>query len=247
MSGLSRLTLNEARLLLRDPLMLFLALVLPIVILLAFGLPDFARVPSPDLGGQRAIDTVLPSVALAISIAILGVFSLPTYLATYREKGVLRRMSTIPANPLQLLIAQLAVSLALALVSLALVLGVGITALDMSVPGSIPWLAVGFVLGSASMLAVGLIVAAVAPSAKAAGGLGWLAFFPLAFLAGVYLPRNLMPDLLARIGDFTPLAAFREATQAAWVGATPRPLHLVVMAATTLLAGAAAARLFRWE
>jgi len=247
MSTLTRLTLNEARLLLRDPLMLFLALVLPIVILLAFGLPDFARVPSPDLGGRRAIDTVLPSVALAISIALLAVFSLPSYMATYREKGVLRRLSTTPARPLLLLVAQLVVSLGLALVALALVLVVGVAALDMRMPGSIPWFAVAFVLGSASMFAVGLILAAVLPTARAAGGFGWLVFFPLAFLAGVYLPRNLMPDLLVRIGDFTPLAAFREAIQEAWVGGTPRPLHLFVMVATSLLAGALAARLFRWE
>jgi ABC-2 type transport system permease protein len=247
MATLANLTRNEARLLVREPLMLFMTLVLPIVILLAFGLPDFARQPSPDLGGQRAIDTVLPSVALAIAIGILAVFSVPSYLASYREKGVLRRLSTTPANPLLLLIAQLVVSMAVALVSLALVLGVGLTVLGMAAPRSIPWLTAVFVLGSASLFAVGLIVAAVAPSARVAAGLGWLAFFPLAFLAGMYLPRNLMPDLLARIGDFTPMAAFREAVQAAWVGATPHPLHLVVMAATTVLAAAVAAKLFRWE
>jgi ABC-2 type transport system permease protein len=247
MTPLSKLTMNEARLLLRDPLILFLALALPVVILLAFGLPDFARVPSPDLGGRRAIDTVLPSVALAISVGILAVFSLPGYLATYREKGVLRRLATTPARPLLLLVAQLLVSMALVLVSLALVLGVGLAALGMAAPRSIGWFALTFVLGSASMFAVGLVVAAIAPSARAAGGLGWLVFFPLAFLAGVYLPRNLMPDLLARVGDFTPLAAFRESVQDAWVGATPRALHLLVMAATIVLAGAAAARLFRWE
>ncbi|HYJ71260.1 MAG TPA: ABC transporter permease, partial [Actinomycetota bacterium] len=107
MQGLAKLTKLEAKVLfLRDPVVLLVALAVPIGILLVFGLPGFARDPAPELGGQRPIDTVLPSIALAISVGVLAISALPGYLAIYREKGILRRLSTTPASPAMLLIAQ---------------------------------------------------------------------------------------------------------------------------------------------
>jgi ABC-2 type transport system permease protein len=54
-----------------------------------------------------------------------------------------------------------------------------------------------------------------------------------------------LPAVLRRIGDFTPLGAFRQAIQAAWAGDTPEPLHLAVLAATFLIAGGLSVRLYR--
>jgi ABC-2 type transport system permease protein len=76
---------------------------------------------------------------------------------------------------------------------------------------------------------------------------GAVIFFPSLFLAGVYLPREQMPVWLARIGDFTPLGAFRVSVEDAWTGAGLDPLRILVMAVTAVAVGALAARLFRWE
>jgi ABC-2 type transport system permease protein len=248
MPGLSKLTAIEAKVLfLRDPVVLLVALAVPIGILLVFGLPGFARQPDPALGGQRPIDTVLPSIALAISVGVLAISALPGYLAIYREKGILRRLSTTPVSPATLLVAQVAVNLAMAVVATALVLAVGATWLGMAMPASVGWFAVAFLLGVASLFALGLVIAAVAPTARAANAIGMLAFFPLLFLAGAWLPKHQMPALLSRIGDLSPLGAFREAVQDAWVGATPEPVHLAAMLVMTVVAGLAAAKLFRWE
>jgi ABC-2 type transport system permease protein len=146
-----------------------------------------------------------------------------------------------------LLIAQVAVNLAMALVALALVLGIGAAWLGMAMPASVGWFVVAFVLGAAALFAVGLVIAAVAPTARAANAIGMLAFFPSLFLAGAWLPKNQMPELLSRIGDLSPLGAFREAVQDAWVGTTPDPVHLVALAVVAVVAGVAAAKLFRWE
>ena len=62
---------------------------------------------------------------------------------------------------------------------------------------------------------------------------------------GVYLPRWLLPEVVVQIGDFTPPGV--QAMLDAWLGVTPQLLPLVIMAAITVVAGAAAARLFRWE
>ena len=248
MQGLAKLTKIEAKVLfLRDPVVLLVALAVPIGILLVFGLPGFARDPAPELGGQRPIDTVLPSIALAISVGVLAISALPGYLAVYREKGILRRLSTTPASPAMLLLAQVAVNLAMLVVALGLVLGTGAAWLGMAMPASVGWFAVAFVLGAAALFAVGLVIAAVAPTARAANAIGMLVFFPSLFFAGAWLPKHLMPELLSRVGDLTPLGAFREAVQDAWVGATPEPLHLAALAVVAVVAGTVAAKLFRWE
>jgi ABC-2 type transport system permease protein len=243
MQGLAKLTKIEAKVLfLRDPVVLLVALAVPVGILLVFGLPGFARDPAPELGGQRPIDTVLPSIALAISVGVLAISALPGYLAIYREKGILRRLSTTPASPAMLLLAQVAVNLAMAVTALALVLGIGAAWLGMAMPASLGWFVVAFTLGAAALFAVGLVIAAVAPTARAANAIGMLVFFPSLFLAGAWLPKHLMPDLLSRIGDLSPLGAFRESVQDAWVGTTPEPVHLVALAVVAVVAGVAAAK-----
>jgi ABC-2 type transport system permease protein len=248
MHALAKLTRLEAKVLfLRDPVVALVALAVPIGILLVFGLPGFAREPAPELGGQRPIDTVLPSITLAVSVAVLAISILPGYLATYREKGILRRLSTTPASPAMLLAAQVAVNLAVALVALGLVLAVGAAWLGMAMPASPGWFAVAFLLGTVALFAVGLVIAAVAPTAKAANAIGMLVFFPSLFLAGAWLPKHQMPAWLSRAGDLSPLGAFRESVQDAWTGSAPEPLHLLALTVAAMVAGVAAAKLFRWQ
>ena len=77
--------------------------------------------------------------------------------------------------------------------ALVLVLAVGAAWLDMAMPASVGWFAVAFLLGTAALFAVGLVIAAVAPTARAANAIGMLVFFPSLFLAGAWLPKYLMP------------------------------------------------------
>ena len=56
-----------------------------------------------------------------------------------------------------------------------------------------------------------------------------------------------MPSTLSRIGDFTPLGAFRESLEATWTGSALDPMMLAAMAGIALVAGGIAARIFRWE
>ena len=77
-------------------------------ILLIFGSIFGPPEPDPALGGLRFIDVFVPSLVV-ITIGTLGIQTLPIRLATYREKGILRRLSTTPAHPLRLLAAQLVI------------------------------------------------------------------------------------------------------------------------------------------
>jgi ABC-2 type transport system permease protein len=97
----------------------------------------------------------------------------------------------------------------------------------------------------ASLFAIGLLVAAVAPSTRAATAMAIPMFFVAMFLGGVYLPLVFLPEILVRIGDFTPPGV--QGLQDAWMGTAPQLAPLLGMAALTIVLGALAIRLFRWE
>jgi ABC-2 type transport system permease protein len=246
MKRLTRLTFTEARLFWRDPTGWFFALAFPPLLLVILGSVPAFREPDAELGGLRVIDLYVP-ILVGFVLAMLAISVLPSYLATYREKGILRRLSVTPVPPSRLLQAQLAMGLAMALGAVTLVIGLGAVVFDTALPEQPLGFLVAFVLAAASLYAVGLLVAAVAPSGKAAAGIGTVLWFPIMFFAGLWVPREALPDIVNRVGDFTPLGAGVQAMQDAWNGAWPDPLHLAVMAAFAIGASLGAARLFRWE
>jgi len=234
MSATAKLTLVESKLLAREPGSLF-TVVIPLFILIVFGSSI-----GPD-------DTTLLPMVIAIAIGLVGLYLMPTALATSREKGILRRLSTTPVRPASLLVVQLIVQFVLALASCGALLAVAGAALGARLPANALSFIAVFVLGTASMFAIGLLIAALAPSGRAANGIGVLLYFPMAYLAGLMQPVSQMPAILVRIGEFTPLGAFRQSLQDVWTGAAPDPLLLGVMAAYAVLVSLAAARFFRWE
>lgn len=243
MNEMRALLLTEARLLLRDPISWLAAIALPSMILLIFG-AIFPPQPDPDLGGYRWLDLFAPSL-LVITTATLGIQTLPIRLATYREKGILRRFSTTPAHPARLLAAQLVIYALTAIVGMAALLVTGRVAFGVALPANLPGYLVAFTLGAAALFAIGLLVAAVAGSSRTATAVSIPAFFAVMLLGGVYMPRYLLPEVLVRIGDYTPPGV--QALQDAWLGAALQWPPLVAMAAITVVAGALAARIFRWE
>ena len=105
--------------------------------------------------------------------------------------------------------------------------------------------ALAFMLGTAALLSLGLLVAAVARTTKAAQALAVLLFLVTMFFGGVYLPRFLLPDFVARIGDYTPPGV--QALLDAWTGTPPQPLHLGIMAVIAVVGRRRRGELFRWE
>jgi ABC-2 type transport system permease protein len=247
MKPLAKLTYTEAKIFLREPANLIFVLGLPIALLVVLGnLPGF-RETHEEFGGQSVITSHLPAVMVLLALAVLACGALPAYLATYREKGIFRRLSTTPVSPAQLLTAHLITHVAMAFVAVVLLLVAGSLAVGVRLPGQVPGFAAVLVLGMASLLAIGLLIGALAPSGAAATAIGNVVLFPLLFLGGMWIPRELMPDALRSASDFSPMGALVAALRETWVGNAPGLLHIAVMAGYALAAGALAARTFRWE
>lgn len=234
MTAITKMTVVESKLLLRDLGSLF-TLVIPVFFLLVF-----ASSISPG-------DTVLLSIVVAISVGLVGLYMVPATLAGYRERGILRRLSVTPVSPAMLLGVQLVLQLAYALISSTVVVVVATTVFKAGVPPRVLPVLVTFLLGAASLIMIGLVIAAITPDARVANGLGVLLYFPLAYLAGMMQPVDAMPALIVRIGELTPLGAFRRALQDVWAGGSADPVLLGTMAVYAVGFGAIAARFFRWE
>ncbi|SDT79382.1 ABC transporter permease [Actinoplanes derwentensis] len=246
MSIFVKLTLTEFRLTLRDPLYAFFTLLFPVLLVVILGnVPSMAEAP-PELGGLRVID-LYAGLALGLATGIIGLQGLPSVLATYRERGILRRLATTPASPAALLSAQLVMNLVTVLLSMVLVYTVAILAFDVPFPRNPALFLLAVVLNCAGAFAVGLLLSALAPSGKTANTIGTFLFFPLMFFAGLWVPRDLMPEILHRIGDFTPFAAGQDLMTDALMGQSPELLSITVLVGYLVICGAAAVKLFRWE
>jgi ABC-2 type transport system permease protein len=245
-SALSRLTATETKLFFREPMIVFFALAFPAILLVILGAVPTFREPDEKLGGLRVIDLYVP-IIVAMGLAVFALSGLSQLFATYREKGVLRRMRTTPVKPSLMLGAQLLMSTVLSVVTMVVVLAIGRLVFDVGLPRQLPAYLTGYLLAAMSMFAIGLLVASLAPNGKSAGAIGTVLFFPLAFFAGLWIPRDSMNDVLRTISDVTPLGAGVQALQDATAGHWPQPLHLAVMLGWTIVAGGLAARYFRWE
>ena len=236
---------TEAKLLFREPVAWLAAVALPSAILLIFGTMFASGPADPGLGGLRFIDVFVPSLVV-ITVGTLGIQTLPIRLATYREKGVLRRLSTTPAHPLP--------APDRAAHHLPRDRRGRPRAAHRRRPRRVRRPASRATSSATSRRSssarrrcssIGLLLAAVAPSARVATAVAIPLFFAVMFLGGVYVPRAALPDVLIRIGEFTPPGV--QGLQDAWMGDGPQLVPLVVMAILTVVGGALAARAFRWE
>jgi ABC-2 type transport system permease protein len=240
--GFRALIALHARLLFRDPGAAFIA-ILPLGLLLIFGnVPSFRDTPQKALGGRTVLDVFVPTFAAMVPL-MLALTVLPGRMAMLREKNTLRRFKVSPVPPAGMLAALLVFVAALSAAGVALVAGLGVGVFGATIPSGLGTVAAAFVLGSAAVLALGLVIAAVAPTEGSANGFGAPVMIVNFFFSGLYFPVAQMPHWLQKLGEFIPFGAVMDA----WSGEGVLWRHLVVLGGYTLLGGIAAVRLFRWE
>ncbi|MGW6400590.1 ABC transporter permease [Streptomyces sp. NPDC055134] len=237
---------SEARLFRREPAGLFWIVVFPTVLLVILGsIPSF-READKSLGGIRLVDAYVP-VTVLLSMIMSGLQSMPPVITGYRERGILRRMSTTPVRPAALLGAQMGIHGIAALCSAVLSLAVGRIAYDVPLPKQAAGYLLALVLAVLVALALGALVSALSRTTKISNAIGSVVFFPMMFCAGVWLPVQAMPDALAHIVEYTPFGAAAQALGQAASDDWPAWSHLGVLAVWTVLLSAGASRWFRWE
>ncbi|MCR8941643.1 ABC transporter permease [Streptomyces sp. OUCMDZ-4982] len=238
--------LAETRLFLREPGSLFWILAFPSVLLVILGFVPAFKEPQEGLGDRRVIDLYVP-ISVLLAMIMSGLQAMPPVLTAYRERGILRRMSTTPVRPSAILTAQITLHGAAALGSALLVVLVGRIAYGVELPGHLPGYLLALLLAVTVVLAMGATICALSRTTKAATAVGSVAYLAMMFTAGVWVPVQVMPDTLRRIVQATPFGSASQALDQAASGAWPSWAYLGVVALWTVVLGSAAARLFRWQ
>lgn len=246
MEGFGKLSLVETRLLLREKAALLGVFLVPVGLVVGFGvIPGFGKAQK-SLNDQIGTEYIA-SLGVSLVLIVIGLQAIPMVVAQYRERGILRRLGVTPVRPLTMLAAKLAVYAGSAVLSAAFIVVVARLAFHVPMPAKAAWFALSFALGLAALFALGMLVSAVAPTARSATGIAMALFFPNMFFGGVYFPTDQMSSSLQRVGDFFPLGSAVHAIRDSWMGTDPRLEYLGIMALWALVATALAVRLFRWD
>jgi ABC-2 type transport system permease protein len=241
------MTWMEAKLFLREPASAFFTLVFPLIYLFMYGAIS-GNEPTPMYGGRRTIEAAIPSLT-AVIITMAGLMSNTMTMATYREKGILRRLRTTPVSPLVVLGAQVIVTFAVTCLGMLLLIAAGKLVFHVRFEGNALSLLGGFVLSSLSFFGIGFILAGSMPTVRTAWVVAMVLLYPMLFLSGAFFAVELLPAAVQKVSAFMPLTYVVDLLRGLWIG-EPWGKHLLdvgVLAGMLLLGVIVSAKTFRWE
>jgi ABC-2 type transport system permease protein len=187
---------------------------------------------------------------LAMNMMFSCLFGVGYVVLRYRKSGFLKRLHATPLSAFEFLTAQVLSRLSLIIfVTVVLYLGVG-AIIHFHSAGSIALLLLLAVLGSLSMIALGLTISARFASEEVVGGLLNLLTWPMMLLSGVWFSIDGSPRWVQWVADIFPLTQLVAAARAVMLdGAGLRQIgpNLIYLAATTLIFLAFGAWSFRWR
>lgn len=216
MRSISRLTLVELKLLVREPFTLLFVFVFPIVVLLVLS-GVFGAEAEEEWGGTTPANYYVAAY-IGTVIAALALITIPVHLASYRERGILRRFTASSVASHTILVSHLIVGFVLAAVgSIALVIAAALI-YDIEAPVSYPGILISFVIGTVSFIALGLLLGALMPTARSAQAIGLGLFFPMWMLSGTGPPPDVMSSTMQSISSVLPMTRLVSALQAPWFG-----------------------------
>jgi ABC-2 type transport system permease protein len=187
------------------------------------------------------------AASVAAIIAALGLMTLPTNLAGYRERGILRRMRASSVPAWVIVGAQLTLALVTFVAGALIMSVVARIAYDAMLPEDVIGVIVALVLGALAFGAIGLLLATVIRGSRAAQGIGLLLFIGMWLISGTAPPRAVLPASMRDIGGALPLSHLVIAIQDPWFGTGWAWSDLAVLAAVAIGAGAPAMYFFRWD
>lgn len=168
--------------------------------------------------GIRYQDYLLPGL-LGQSLAF-GVIGSGVATATDFASGVVDRFRSLPISRLSVITAQVIGQVVEQVLGLVIVAAFGVLLgwrPDLSVVDGIVLVAT-LLLGLTAFTCFGVLLGMVVRSADAMQGIGFAIVFPLAFLAGTFVPIQGMKTVPRVIGEWDPLSAFVAAVRSLCTG-----------------------------
>lgn len=240
----------------RTPVAAFFTLVFPLMFLLVF-----VTIFGNDTIDQLGVTTAqFYAPALAVFGAVSATYTnLAIGTSISRDEGILKRVRGTPLPPWIYLAGRVGSAIWIAFLAVAMMMAVGAIFYGVEVYAeSLPAALVTFVIGVACFAALGLLVAALAPSGDAAPAIANATLLPLAFISDIFIvPGENSPGWIDIVGRVFPLkhfaVAFSDAFNPIEVRAATSWLdhfhwpEFAVMAAWLVGGALLAIRFFSWE
>ncbi len=195
------------------------------------------------------IDWFIPGI-LGMSLMNSGIIGIATAFVSYREKGILRRIKVTPFPLWKFILARIAAALVVALVTSAILIGIGLLVWDLTVKGNPLLIVFVLMLVAMAMLAIGYAIAAIARNTETAASYANLVTFPMMFLSGVFFPIGALPGWLEPIINLMPLKYAVDALREVMLygnGIAAIGQDLLILLAVFAVAMLFAVRFFRWD
>ena len=197
----------------------------------------------------EAIQFVTPGL-LGWAIAMSASFGAAATLQGWRQTKLMRRLQLSPVPARTIVGARVLVTVLVALVQMAIFLGLGFFAFGLQLTGwwwmSVPLL----VVGTLCFMSLGLLAGSVAKSTEGAVNMANFLVLPMAFLSGSFFPLDAAPAWLQNISLALPLRHLNDGMLDLMVrdaGPSAIVVPLLILTVFTLVMTGLAARLFRWD
>jgi ABC-2 type transport system permease protein len=198
----------------------------------------------------KTIQYVTPGL-LGWAIATGATFGAALTLITWRQKKILRRLRLSPVNTTSIVGARVGVSVLIALVQMAIFIGVASLPYFGLKLSANWWMAIPLIVaGTLSFLAIGMLAGSFSKTPEAGSAVANLIVLPMAFLSGAFFPLQGAPEWLQIVSNALPLRHLVDGLQAVMVrgqsAASVLPQLGILLGFAVVVAGIALA-LFRWE
>ena len=195
------------------------------------------------------IDFLIPGI-VSMSIMQMGIFGVAFSFVALKKRGILRRLSVTPVSPNDFVVAQIITRLAVVMLQICLMVGIGMLFLHLHFVGNIVSIFVIGILGALVFLGVGFTIAGVSRSEDQVAPLANIVAMPMILLSGVFFSRANLPGIIHVITGFFPLTYFTDSMRAVAIdGASLLDVgwNLVGLVLWGIVTSLLAIRFFRWE
>ncbi|WP_202080070.1 ABC transporter permease [Caldalkalibacillus salinus] len=215
---------------------------------------DFEEIVLTERKGLQSLqltylDFLVPGIA-ALMILSSNLNGVAAQIASWRERGILRRLQSTGLKASTFIAAQITARTALNLTQAILVLSVGIFVLGAQMNGH--WLVLLFylILGTLVFMSLGFIIASLAKTPEHAAPVAGFISFPMFFLGGIFFPISDMPGFLQPVVYAIPISHLSDVLRQVMntgAGIIDLWVPTLILIAWFVVSFALASKFFRWE
>jgi ABC-2 type transport system permease protein len=212
--------------------------------------------PTYDLEAEKVEDDSLKSIQyytpglLGWAVAMSAALGAAATIQGWRQTKLIRRLQLAPVSARTVVGARVSVTIGIALVQLAIFVGLAAAAFGLTLTGSW-WMSIPLlVVGTLSFMSIGLLAGALAKTTEGAVNAANFMVLPMSFLSGSFFPLDGSPGWLLAISNLLPLKHLNDGMLDVMVrgeGPSAALAPMAILLGFAVVVTLVAARLFRWD